>query len=646
MAESNLRSRRRSDPATTALFEAARAFHALKPWETATIVQLIRVDIPDLGLAGAGAVVLGYDGASRGFALFPTLAEYDAFLDDPRLLPAGEWLELVFSSGVDTPTVRSGGALNPVLSRVDRHGARRAPSDSDTKIVSAAVSAFAAFFGKHWHLFIPDAVEPICESYYNQDDLEVSFCAPYEAYDEFVVPDNAATPRLSPSTKDATIGRNDPCHCGSGRKYKHCHLHSDQQDVGGRPSKEDDAENRLIDKLVEFAHARFGDRWLQFGGDFLDYEETLQLAVPWSLYGYEVDGHTVLDWYLRERKSMLDKAELEVATAQLSTWLSVWEVVDVVAGESLFLQDLLSGEQRLVRERTASRTLSLRDAVLARVSDHDGTSVISGVHPRPLLPTDAAEVVRIARGRLRLKRAVPPSRLRDGAFGSFLIRNWEDQAEIMDLRMKVPPRMSNTDGDELLLTKDRFKMMAGGEKALMARLGAIEGVVFDESGDAVRNFIVLRSADPDSRGDADTIIGHGWFEGSFLIVGTNSERRADILRSLLTTMCGELLDHVARDHPSMDAQASITQPVESEPIPDDAEALRVIREYKMQQYADWPDQPLPALGGRTPREVVRTAKGRVEVDLLIKTMENFEHRGGGSGGSFDFSGIRRELGLV
>jgi len=25
------------------------------------------------------------------------------------------------------------------------------------------------------------------------------------------------------------IGRNDPCWCGSGRKYKHCHLREDQQ---------------------------------------------------------------------------------------------------------------------------------------------------------------------------------------------------------------------------------------------------------------------------------------------------------------------------------------------------------------------------------------------------------------------------------
>lgn len=24
------------------------------------------------------------------------------------------------------------------------------------------------------------------------------------------------------------IGRNDPCHCGSGKKYKHCHLNQKQ----------------------------------------------------------------------------------------------------------------------------------------------------------------------------------------------------------------------------------------------------------------------------------------------------------------------------------------------------------------------------------------------------------------------------------
>jgi hypothetical protein len=29
------------------------------------------------------------------------------------------------------------------------------------------------------------------------------------------------------------IGRNDPCWCGSGKKYKHCHLREDQQQARG-----------------------------------------------------------------------------------------------------------------------------------------------------------------------------------------------------------------------------------------------------------------------------------------------------------------------------------------------------------------------------------------------------------------------------
>jgi len=35
----------------------------------------------------------------------------------------------------------------------------------------------------------------------------------------------ARAPRQSEAPK---IGRNDPCHCGSGKKYKNCHMRDDQ----------------------------------------------------------------------------------------------------------------------------------------------------------------------------------------------------------------------------------------------------------------------------------------------------------------------------------------------------------------------------------------------------------------------------------
>jgi hypothetical protein len=67
-------------------------------------------------------------------------------------------------------------------------------------------------------------------------------------------------------------------------------------------------------------------------------------------------------------------------------------------------------------------------------------------------------------------------------------------------------------------------------------------------------------------------------------------------------------------------------------------------DFKEQHYADWSDQPLPALAGRTPREVVQTKDGREEVNLLLKEMENLEERAP-AGSRFAFSKLRRELGL-
>jgi preprotein translocase subunit SecA len=45
--------------------------------------------------------------------------------------------------------------------------------------------------------------------------------------------DNGAS-QQQPAKRSATAaGRNDPCWCGSGKKYKHCHMRTDQ--AGGAP---------------------------------------------------------------------------------------------------------------------------------------------------------------------------------------------------------------------------------------------------------------------------------------------------------------------------------------------------------------------------------------------------------------------------
>ncbi len=74
------------------------------------------------------------------------------------------------------------------------------------------------------------------------------------------------------------------------------------------------------------------------------------------------------------------------------------------------------------------------------------------------------------------------------------------------------------------------------------------------------------------------------------------------------------------------------------------EAQEMLREMKERHYADWADRPLPALGGKTAHEAVRSARGREQVDALLKDIEHREATLPAAE-RFDVSALRRALGL-
>jgi hypothetical protein len=69
-------------------------------------------------------------------------------------------------------------------------------------------------------------------------------------------------------------------------------------------------------------------------------------------------------------------------------------------------------------------------------------------------------------------------------------------------------------------------------------------------------------------------------------------------------------------------------------------ALRHLRDH----YRRWIDEPLPALGGRSPRQAARVLEQREALASLLRRMENLEDRRRMTGAAFcDVSWIRREL---
>ncbi len=191
-------------------------------------------------------------------------------------------------------------------------------------------------------------------------------------------------------------------------------------------------------KRPHFAERELGAKWRKTKENLPGNGNAVHLTRPWAIYSVKVDGRTVVDAYLESRRRRSSQEELAWLEAQRAAWLSVWEVEDVNPGETVALHDLLSGERGMVREILASRSLNLRDAVLARVLDHDGLSLLAGVHAIPLPPFEAADVVDHARARLRRKGAVPVERLRDPAFGLSLMRYWEEAVEEVRLRSAQP----------------------------------------------------------------------------------------------------------------------------------------------------------------------------------------------------------------
>lgn len=685
LGASYLESGRIPADAVARLFEAARLLYSLKPWDTVSDDRVLRVDIPALGLEGACVSIIGALGESLGFLLFPSVAAYRIFADaaerqTPRhgTLDFGTgWLSLGFDRGADLPaTMRKEVSAHgwpvadanayPHVERRDPDGMPRPLVPRDLAIASACATSLASFFVKHPGYFGSSEPEPICESWFDDDDLEVCLTHPYEAFALFDVAAARERRAAAQSTlafgartteaggEAPVAGRNAPCPCGSGRKYKKCCLHRAEAARGASRAGESEREldGRTVRLLGDFADRRFGRAWQCFEDDFDDAEHVAQLAVPWGLYHFRVEGATVCEHLLREHGRSLVPAERAWLEAQQAAWLSVWEVAAVAPGESITLLDLLSGETRIVTEQTASRSLVARDAILARVVGGENAAILCGLYPRSLAPIAAAEVVRRARGRLRLRRSVPVERLRDNAFGRYLIRSWEEAVAEADAAraaaLEHPPQLQNTDGDPFILTNDRFDIAPGKAAAVEACLAALPGV--DPPGlDAEEPepaYVFMRAGNRMHASWDNTVVGRVLVTGDTLRIETNSCARADTLRAQVEAACGTHLRYRTREHADpLSQRAERAERSEgTAPALPSGEIQQLMLDFKRRHYADWIDQPLPALAGSTPRRAARTAAGRSAVDVLLKDMENHERRVC-DGVPFDFCEIRRTLRL-
>ncbi|MFE3292570.1 SEC-C metal-binding domain-containing protein [Rhodococcus sp. NPDC059234] len=162
------------------------------------------------------------------------------------------------------------------------------------------------------------------------------------------------------------LGRNDRCWCGSGRKYKACHLGRSDLTVDARATW-------LYTKALMFARTpELFDlvyRLAEIRASHADETEDATIAALEG--GLVIDAALfeggVLEQFLARRAQVLPTAELELARQWLATRRGLYEVTEVVPLRSLTLRAVTGGETVEVIDSVAGHNFAVGALVCARL---------------------------------------------------------------------------------------------------------------------------------------------------------------------------------------------------------------------------------------------------------------------------------------
>ncbi len=181
------------------------------------------------------------------------------------------------------------------------------------------------------------------------------------------------------------IGRNDPCYCGSGKKYKQCHMKEDKQkEKLVRDVKE---AGRFVRRdLLKYARdERFAEDFAKalslYWNDMYDIDNSEEMSMPeafrffdWFMFDYQLaDGRFLIQNYHQEKYDDLSTPQ----QALIDQWTSAppasgFELIGY-EGQELKLCDYFSGEEIVAYEAGGRGSVEIGEIILTRivpVADH------------------------------------------------------------------------------------------------------------------------------------------------------------------------------------------------------------------------------------------------------------------------------------
>jgi len=292
------------------------------------------------------------------------------------------------------------------------------------------------------------------------------------------------------------LGRNDPCHCGSGKKYKHCCLNA-----GAVPIAADLTWRRirtLIDgypsEMLRFITKAYGplamhEAWRAFtGDDDLEYDPDTpltQLFMPWFFHSWTPDRlatevvneslHDVppTEAYLAAKGRQLDPVLRRYLESLLTTPFTFFEVLACDPGTGMILRDVMMREEHAVTERSGSQGMRPGDLLFGQLASVDRLTMLEASNGFAIPPIEKAPIIQL---RAQIASAYP-------VITHQVLREWD--FELLELFHEIADRLfnprlpilQNTDGELLSLQKLVFDLNVSPRAAF----DALKHLALDES---------------------------------------------------------------------------------------------------------------------------------------------------------------------
>ena len=399
---------------------------------------------------------------------------------------------------------------------------------------------------------------------------------------------------------------------------------------------------------------------------------------------YGEDGLTIADDYLKRRGWQRSAGAKRYLQGVRDSTLSLWEVVGIKRGSHFEAVDLFrGGPPQQLQDVLGSKTLHRWDRLLARVFKlGDRNKMAAGI--LLIEHADLRELLEwLRKGRKELDIALreeaeqsgaepepPPERADDFVLACsqpMIIGFWLRRE--LERALAPPPQLVNAEGEDLEHCELRFPLLdAASVGRVTALLDADPALRRQTPEEPLWGWLVAKrppagqcttgeseagrddALQPVSDSEGRSVVGIIELGDQAVILTVNSRGRADRGRTLIAGLLGALVGE-----PSIKAQPVDLDTVASRggsglppsglPPEEEAEA---VRSYMNEHFAQVLSEPIPMLGGETPRAKVSTEAGRREVAEWLKYMENLSSRSfaANAGKVYDFAWMWDELGIA